>query len=368
MVAVSACAALAWSGWSLWLFPLSFGLPLFLGLCDTRLSAMLVACGYFGTALAPCIRGSQVFFEQRSPFGGLLLWMTWTILLAGIFAVCWHPQAGWRVALTGVGLIVHSLLPIGLASPLTAAGVLFPGTGFLGLMLILILFIALAGRFWKTSVLLFLTAAICQVRFSPARPIPSWHAVNTSFGGSALQSQDPRASYQRLVWLSARAKASPGQLLLFPEDSLRDYSDGVTGEWLDLPAIAAAGTTIVIGSDRPGQDFHHRENVLLMRGALSGEYRQRVPIPVAMWGRDTDAHLFGPGTVLLASHRAAVLLCYEQLLVLPVLESFLGRSDVLLASSNLHWAREINVDAVEGDCVRAWARLFAVPYLRAVNR
>ena len=38
------------------------------------------------------------------------------------------------------------------------------------------------------------------------------------------------------------------------------------------------------------------------------------------------------------------------------------------ALSNLYWARNTNVDAIEHVCVEAWARLFRVPYLRAVNR
>lgn len=343
-------------------------MPLFLGLCETRARAALVACGYFGAALTPSIRGAQVFFEQRSPLGGVLVWLAWTVALAGIFAVCWHRQPAWRAALIGAGMMIHSLAPIGLASPLTAAGALFPATEFSGLLLAVSLCVALAGRFWRISAFLFLTAVICQLRFSPPRPIPNWHAVNTAFGGNAYRSMDPAAAFHDLMWISSRAKASPGQLLLFPENSLPDYSDAVTGEWLDLPAIAAAGTTIVVGSNRPDQDFRHRQNVLLVRGAFSGEYRQRIPIPVAMWGRDTDAHLLGPGTVLIGSHRAAVLLCYEQVLVLPVLESFGSGPDILLGSSNLYWAKGININAIEKVCVQAWARLFRVPYLRAVNQ
>ena len=103
------------------------------------------------------------------------------------------------------------------------------------------------------------------------------------------------------------------------------------------------------------------------RGAASGEYTQRVPISVAMWGRDTDVHLLGPGTVMIGPRRAAALLCYEQSLVFPVLESFRDKPDVLLASSNLYWAKNTNINVIEEVCVRAWARLFGVPYLRAVN-
>lgn len=142
----------------------------------------------------------------------------------------------------------------------------------------------------------------------------------------------------------------------------------MTGDWMDLGSIARQSTTIVFGSAWTTVRFGRRENVLLARGALSGKYVQRVPIPLAMWGRDTEAHLFGPGTVRIGDERAAVLLCYEQLLVAPVLQSFIDRPNVLLAASNLYWARGTSIDRIESVCVQAWARLFGVSFLRAVNK
>ncbi len=328
---------------------------------------MCVAAGYFGVALAPCIRSAQAFFEEPTPMGGLLLWFFWTGILATLFALCWHRHLIRRTMLINLGLIVHAVLPIGLASPLTCAGVLFPATGFCGCLFALVLCFALSGRFWKLAISLVVAVLLWQIRYTAPDQIPNWRAVNTSFGASSYRPL-PAASFQALMWISAHAKSSPGQVLLFPENALPDYSDAVTGEWIDLPTIARQGTTIVIGSDRITDSFRRRENVLLARGAQSGEYVQRVPIPIAMWGRDTAAHLLGSGTVKIGSHRAAVLLCYEQLLIAPVLQSFAAQPDILLASSNLYWARGSNVDTVVEVCVKAWARLFRVPYLRAVNR
>jgi hypothetical protein len=343
-------------------------LPLALGLCDSRKRAACVAAAYFSIALAPCIRGAQVFFEQRSPVNALLLWAAWVILLTIVFALCWHHDKRWRAVLIAAALVIHAILPIGLASPLTSAGVVFPNTGFAGCFFTLLLCVALTARVWSLVGLTVLAALIWQARYSPATQLPNWHAINTSFGGKAYGPTDPANSFRALLWVSARAKSSPGQVLLFPENVLPDYSDTVTGDWIDLGRIARQGTTIVVGSDRITVSFRRRENVLLARGALSAEYVQRIPIPIAMWGRDTDAHLFGPGTVKIGPYRAAVLLCYEQLLIGPVLQSFFDKPDILLASSNLFWPRGTNVDAVQRDCVQAWARLFHVPYLRSVNQ
>jgi hypothetical protein len=347
---------------------LSLIFPFILGLSETRLHAGCIAFAYFGAALAPCIRGSQVFFEQASLFVGLLLWALWTVVLAGIFVLCWHRRRTGRAASIAVGLVLHAMLPAGLASPLLSAGVLFPATGFFGCFFVLLLCLSLAHRSWSVMFVLLAAAILCQIGYSPSRGFPKWQAVNTNFGGSAFRPLDPAASFRDLMWISARAKTSPGQVLLFPENCLRDYSDAVTGDWIDLPAIRAQRTILVLGTDRIAGAWNRRENVLLVRGAAAAEYLQRIPVPIAMWGRDTDAHLFGPGTFDIGSHRAAVLLCYEQLLVLPVLQSFSSKPDILLAASNLYWAKNTNVDAVEEMSVRSWARLFHVPYLRAVNR
>ena len=179
---------------------------------------------------------------------------------------------------------------------------------------------------------------------------------------------DPASSFRSLTWISERAKNSPAQVLLFPENVLPEYSDAVTGDWMDMSSIARQSTTILFGSARTTVRFGRRENVFLARGALSGEYVQRVPIPLVMWGRDTEAHLFGPGTLRIGDESAAVLLCYEQLLVAPVLQSFIDRPNVLLAASNLYWARGTSIDRIESVCVQAWARLFGVSFLRAVNQ
>jgi hypothetical protein len=327
-----------------------------------------IAATYFGVALAPCIRSAQVFFEQRSLLGAFLLWLAWASALTTVFALGWCREKAWRAAAITAAVIAAAILPIGLGSPLISAGLLFPGTGFAGILFTIVLCFALSTRSWKLVSITMLAALVWQARYSPPQPIPTWRAVNTSFGGKAYGPMAPDASFRALMWVSGRARNSPAQVLLFPENVLPDYSDAVTSDWIDLGAIARQGTTILIGSHRTTVSFEHRENVLLARGALSAEYVQRVPIPVAMWGRDTNAHLFGPGVVMIGHHRAAVLLCYEQLLIAPVLQSFSESPDILLAASNLHWARGTNVDAVEQVCVEAWARLFGVPYLRAVNR
>ena len=78
-------------------------------------------------------------------------------------------------------------------------------------------------------------------------------------------------------------------------------------------------------------------------------------------------NLIGPGTVDVGGERAAILICYEQLLTWPMLRSALERPTLLIAISNEAWTAATIVPRVQHTCVRAWARLFGLPVISAIN-
>jgi apolipoprotein N-acyltransferase len=65
--------------------------------------------------------------------------------------------------------------------------------------------------------------------------------------------------------------------------------------------------------------------------------------------------------------RAAVLICYEQLLAWPILRSALEHPTLLIAISNEAWTTTTVVPHVQQACARAWARLFGLPLISAIN-
>src|SRR6266567_6453283 len=73
------------------------------------------------------------------------------------------------------------------------------------------------------------------------------------------------------------------------------------------------------------------------------------------------------GTLQIAGRKAAVLICYEQLLIWPVLTSFREHPDLLVGIANDYWARSTSVPDIQWACVTSWARLFHVPILWAEN-
>jgi hypothetical protein len=78
-------------------------------------------------------------------------------------------------------------------------------------------------------------------------------------------------------------------------------------------------------------------------------------------------NLNGPGTLQVGHERAAILVCYEQLLVWPVLTSMTERPTVLVGLANDYWAKDTIIPAIQHSCLEAWARLFDIPLVKAVN-
>ena len=169
----------------------------------------------------------------------------------------------------------------------------------------------------------------------------------------------------------ALASESPQEYVLFPENAFSAWSDSSARAFFadQIDDLSRRGKTIFFGANVASERPALEDNVIEIQGKQSGVYRQRVPIPIGMWGNGYAAHLSGPGVVRLKdSTVVAVLLCYEQLLVLPILQSFAAAPDLVLAPSNLNWARGTTIAKTERVSVASWAGLFHVPYLQAVNQ
>jgi apolipoprotein N-acyltransferase len=113
-------------------------------------------------------------------------------------------------------------------------------------------------------------------------------------------------------------------------------------------------------------------NALIAKGEESQTvYYQRIPVPLGMWKplshQGAPLNLFGPGTISVQNQRAAVLICYEQLLIWPFLSSAFEHPTVLLTASNDYWAKRTPIPEVQKASASSLARLFGIPLLSAVN-
>ena len=112
-------------------------------------------------------------------------------------------------------------------------------------------------------------------------------------------------------------------------------------------------------------------NVMVVRGMQTAVVQQRIPVPMAMWNpfrRDTARmDLFGAGVVQIGTARVGILICYEQLIVWPLLMTMIQHPTVLIAPANDYWAMSTTIPTFQRTATRAWARLFRIPCLIAVN-
>jgi hypothetical protein len=116
-----------------------------------------------------------------------------------------------------------------------------------------------------------------------------------------------------------------------------------------------------------------RVNGLVENGALvvaGGDeqfFRQRIPPPVVT-ASPFALHLNNPGTITADSKRTAVLICYEQLLVWPMLAASLERPQLLVGLASHRWTANTTIPHSQGLCLSAWARLFRLPLFSAASR
>src|SRR5262249_40396735 len=135
-------------------------------------------------------------------------------------------------------------------------------------------------------------------------------------------SDDPNVEFSIAQRIQRTAVSIDGRVIVFPEMVLRHWGEGSDLFWNPtFETLRSRGSTILIGARLPSPaSLAEYRNGIVIRGAdNSATFEQRIPVPLAMWkpwgGKDrVPLNLFGPPTIQLASERAAILVCYEQLL------------------------------------------------------
>jgi len=374
----------------------------------SRREAFYVAGCYYAGASWPVVTAVRNFFGADAGIcDGILLWSAAAFLLSSPWLLLWtreRRQLCWRAPLCLLLTVVPPMGLIGWASPLTAAGYLFPGTSWFGVLAVMMAVGSLAA-FPKTAAsLTVLVAAVANFTYSgPAHQIP-WEGINTHFGGishertTALKDLSAAETIQRLAF------ASSARVVVFPEAIVPNWGAATDAFWCGLISqLSKAGKTIIVGSKisvpAPSAQFSADDfaasiailratrsiprmpvapnpaasfrNVLIMRGADKGLFEQRVPVPLGMWkpmnNDGVQLRLTGSGVLSVARERAAILICYEQLLSWPILTSMMAHPTVLVAVANDYWAGGTTIPEAQLAAVRAWARLISIPYVSATN-
>jgi hypothetical protein len=397
---------------------------------DSRKAVFRNAIGYYSAGLWPMIQGAQRYLGNSSSTStAVLIWLCCSMLLACPWTIAWTPASRWsylwRVPVANLAFVVPPLALIGFISPITGAGYLFPGTGWLGLAVAAVLpglvltQSVTTSRAARASLSLAAAAVIALGLatnvFGDSRiTTPAgWEAVHTQFGNLS----ESRNEFMAMQAIQQFVATSSARILIFPESMVPRWSEATAEFWrqtliecrdrgqvvaigaglpVSVPnprdrktdaeivqqydfaaAIAALRVrdrrlpTATAGSARNDSRTDSYENTLLFLGAQSSAFHQRVPVPIGMWHPlgigGVPLHLNGPAVIELDRQRVAVLICYEQILVYPVLASMLQRPTVLVGISNMYWFSDTTIPRYQASAIRSWAKLFGVPSLTATN-
>lgn len=351
--------------------------PALWALAPTRFGSAAVAAGYFLAASRGLPQGVSNFYGAGFE-AGIALWIAASTLFVGTHALFWTKRPGRgrtiRYAIIAMLLSVPPIGIVGWAHPITAAGILFPGWSWFGLAAAAIGLLVMTTSFRPIAILTLGGLWIWSTADWTVPSVPhGWIGVDTKFGGS----NGDYAGYEQHLETIERVReevAAGAEVVVLPESALGVWTPTIERLWIrpleNLDVTVYGGAVIV---NETGYD-----NVML---ELSGQevsvrYRERMPVPVSMWqpwlglvGTPVGARadFFANPVVSVRGSRVATLICYEELLVWPILQSVLGSPTVLVAPANGWWTADTDIVAIQVASTIAWARLFKLPVVLAIN-
>ncbi|MCW8059341.1 conjugal transfer protein TraB [Agrobacterium tumefaciens] len=387
LVAVSvACGWIAWSG-NVLALPVAVLFPALWAMSSSRLTAVLVSAGYFLAASRGLPQGVANFYAAEL-WPGLLLWIVASLSFAGVHAALWKARPEGKSpgeGLTGMAIaarylaavVLIGLPPFGItgwAHPLTATGVLFPGWGWWGLVAMTAGLAMITSRYWPAVAIVlggfWLWSAATWT--SPNLP-EGWKGVDLEQGENL--GRDGSLDYHRDLIATVRAASGEKtRFIVLPESALGFWTPTVAKLWSQ--GLRGSELTVITGAAVLDASGYDNVMVAISAGGDRVLYRERMPVPVSMWqpwrtwaGRDDGAraHLFDNPAVEIDGNRIAPLICYEQLILWPVLQSMLNSTDVIVATGNGWWTAGTSIVAIQQASVIAWANLFGLPVVTAFN-
>ncbi|MDQ0563049.1 hypothetical protein QO004_004858 [Rhizobium mesoamericanum] len=374
--------AIGWSGFVLAL-PAAMLFPALWAMSASRWAAALVSAGYFLAASRGLPQGVANFYAADL-WPGLLLWLAASASFVIVHVMLWTGRPGkaqseaGRAARYLVAAVLMALPPFGItgwAQPITAAGVLFPGWGWWGLIATAAGLAMMTSRSWPAAAVVLTGFWFWSAASWTAPTLPEgWKGVDIELGQS-LGREASLQHHRDLIATVLSFSESSTRYVVLPESALGFWTPTVERVWRD--ALRDRDITVIAGAavlESRGYD-----NVLVAISAREARifYRERMPVPGSMWqpwrawtgyAGGARAHLFANPVVGAGGNRIAALICYEQLIVWPALQSMLQAPEIIVATGNGWWTSGTSIVAIQQASTIAWAKLFGLPLVSAFNR
>ncbi|TBZ07429.1 conjugal transfer protein TraB [Rhizobium leguminosarum] len=370
-----AIGVVGWSGHVL-LLPVALGFPVLWSIAQTRSVAALVSAGYFLAASRGLPQGVAAFYSSDI-WPGLLLWLCASLSFVVVHAVVWTKNTRVRPSRYLLAAVIMAIPPFGItgwAHPVTAAGVLFPGWGWWGLGFMTAGLAGLATRIWPAVAIAFAGLWLWSAAIWADPKLPEgWRGVDLELGASL--GREAGLQRQRDIIATVRNATSDGaRYVVLPESALGYWTSTVERFWTG--AFSDDDATVITGAAMVDPRGYDNVLVAIDRKGSRILYRERMPVPGSMWqpwrswfgeSGAARADFFANPVVPIGAGRGAPLICYEQLIVWPVLQSMLHDPDFIIAVGNGWWTDGTSIVAIQRTTATAWAKLFAKPLVIAFN-
>jgi len=381
--ALAALGGVVWlaGGNSLWGPFGSILLPVATKVSSSRNVAFASALVYYLTG-SVSIAGAVAGYYGTGSLGlGLLAWVG----SSGVLALPW--MLGRHAPGRFCALVVTALPPLGVIgwlSPLNVAGVLFPGTGLLGLGLTVAVLTWCDAVCWRPRVLVFALIVLGSGLYAglyslhQLEPPPGWVGLNTEIAPARGDLIRDLANKQALIEAGRAVRSA--RVVVFPEAVLDDWLAGTRQQFaLAVPP----GQTWLIGA---------QVGTRQAPGFVAGVKGKSVNAVVAVaYGRAQSVALTAASGLLLGGNwrpwsaqglqpartqhvfeldgqRVWAALCAEQLQPWTWMLAMLDHPTLVLAMNNAWWApAESFALGIQAASVRAWTRLMGAPVIWAGN-
>ncbi len=365
----------AWSGVPL-LLPVALLFPVLWSMAPSRAEAGPIAGGYFLAASRGLPQGVATFY-QSDLWPGLALWLCASVSFVAVYTAMWSGDARHRPFRYLIAVVLMAAPPFGItgwAHPITAAGILFPAWGWWGIAAMTAGLMGLVTRFWPAVTLALLSLWLWSAAtWTEPNLADGWDGVDLDLGASL--GRDAGLERHRALMSIVRDRVRrDGSVVVLPESALGNWTPTIERLW--TRALSGTSTTLIAGAAEMTADGY--DNVLVAVSEHGGHvlYRERMPVPGSMWqpwrtwlgqSGSARADVFANPVVELNGKTIAPLICYEQLLVWPVLQSMLWNPGVIIAVGNGWWTSGTSIVGIQRASVTAWARLFAKPLIMSFN-
>lgn len=391
-------------GWAVWLSDMPTALLLALiplwGMTKNRAEAFCLWFAYylFGSSVLPA--ASAVFFgEEAWLILGYVMWLSSAVLLAMpwtlvTFTPTWKralglPLAWLMVALPPLGII-------GWLNPLTSAGWLMPGMGWSGIALwfavgmCLIVVFGMAGK-KSPSVTAAMFLLLCVVLIQMPKPqhwevegwpssVYGWTALSTHLGKMPSDYDSFITRQIQVIALVKKELAKPEtRVVVLPEQIVGSWTKEMTEPiWMSLMPLQSMkeqNQTVLFGGSIANGSQYDNALIAFTGDGIGVTHLSVQPVPVSMWNpfsnKDAIANWSRTNRGELRSILYTVSLCYEDLLVWPILHGFAvprhERPFTIISVANQWWVKGSGEERIQQKSIEAWAMLFTANLVRSTN-